>query len=169
MTIQRIEYGSLADSELINSNFTELQTEISSVGSSISTLQSNISSVNSTLNSNINTLETSLTETIEGVQSDLEDAIEEVSSRSYIPDYSHGVSINSGHTCTADGLIIAHQELGHPTSAMLAVNGYQVANAWYSWRGDYSGIIRPVTLFVAKNDVITFTNSSVKFYPFRGA
>lgn len=56
MTIQRIEYGSLADSELINSNFSELETEISGVGSSISTLQSNISSVNSTLNSNINTL-----------------------------------------------------------------------------------------------------------------
>lgn len=56
MTIQRIEYGSLADSELINSNFSELETEISGVGSSISTLQSNISSVNSTLNSSINTL-----------------------------------------------------------------------------------------------------------------
>ena len=48
MTIQRIEYGSLADSEVINSNFSELESDISSVGSSISTLQSNISSVNST-------------------------------------------------------------------------------------------------------------------------
>ena len=56
MTIQRIEYGSLADSEVINSNFSELESDISSVGSSISTLQSNISSVNSTLNGNINTL-----------------------------------------------------------------------------------------------------------------
>jgi len=62
-----IESGSLADSEIVNDNFEYLDGRITTVGSSITTLQANIQSLNSTLSNQINQLETDIENTTSAV------------------------------------------------------------------------------------------------------
>lgn len=107
MALTNIEYGSLASSETMNTNFQYLDNRISTVvENNISTsasINSNIASLSSSLSllsSNINTSIVNINSLID----ELEGMIDEIS---FLPDYTKAFTITSPYTATMDGWIYA--------------------------------------------------------------
>ena len=88
-----------------------------------------------------------------------------------MPNYSAGISISSGDSAIANGLIIAIGATSDGQQGNMYVNSVKVGNNWNGAQGGQQGFSYRV--FVSKDDVVTwdttYTPITAKFYPLKGA
>ena len=155
--------NTLAKAEQVNENFEAVVNEITAQGVE---LLANIQTVNANVASQIATLRTDFESGIEEVQDNVDDLADTVDAINFLPNYAAGVSFGSGYVCPSDGYVRADLQIGHNISSNVYCNGIGVATAYYTWRGDYSGITRTVIFPVKQGATITFHDlTTAIFYP----
>ena len=167
MALEQIEYGSLASSELMNNNFEYLDNRISNAAqtqaSEISSLYSSIASMNNIFSQQNEDLISDI--------SDLEEYTEELrndfDSQNNAPDYSRAIGITLPYTVTQDGYVYAGVD-GIDSARYVYVNGQKV-HGHCGYSGGYA--VYSGSLFrVSKDDVVTCSRTwgEYYFYPMKG-
>lgn len=188
MSLQPIQFGTLASSEQVNDNFEYLDGRITDTASTISGVESNLSSQIQTVNNN------KADRTLSNVTS-LSDAIKALLSGAYankdlsnvtggiagaltaddkkaiaalsMPNYSAGVSIttNTDYTCTAEGWILLYDSNFQSGHRYFTINGTQ-----YTFSGSGGNYIDSnfAIIPVSTGDVVKLTGGIIKFFPMKG-
>ena len=167
MALERIEYGSLASSELMNNNFEYLDNRISSLAE---TQSSNVSSIYSSLANMSNTF-SEQNEDLASDVSDLEDYAQSIrhdfNSQNHAPDYAKGIGISLPYTATKNGYVYAGVD-GIDSTRYVYVNN-RIVHGHCGYSGGY--LVYSGSLFrVNRGDTVTCsrTHGNYYFYPMRG-
>lgn len=153
MALINIEYGSLASSETMNSNFQYLDDKISEVSSSFTTSISSVSSNVATVNANL----TELSETLDSTKEDLEESIEAANNSTMtalmLPDWSGCISISkpNSYKAPSNGYVLINPQA--QGSGTLTINGTTVNMKYRGHENDNSAQLVPYP--VKKNDKVT--------------
>lgn len=161
MALINIEYGSIASSETLNTNFSYLDGRISDsntqINTSISSILSNISTINSSLSTLSETLSSAVT-TLESTIADYKTKTKALVKKSgMVPNWSACRSINftsgQSYTVTSNGYVLVL-----PTSSNkgnIKVNGVTIQAKHWDNAYDYSCEL--ITIPVKSGDVLTTT------------
>lgn len=153
MALINIEYGSLASSETMNSNFQYLDDKISEVSSSFTISISSVSSNIATVNANL----TDLAETLDSTKEELKESIENADSRIVttlmLPDWSGCISISkpNSYKAPSNGYVLINPQA--QGSGNLIVNGVTVYLKYRGHENDNSAQLVPYP--VKKGDIMT--------------
>lgn len=176
MALTKIEFGSLADPDVVNNNFEYLEEMITDTSAKIYTnnasLESKISTLSNSTDQKIQNLSDQVTG---GITDDITDLNKDITSINtklnnifdiIAPNYKAGFDIASGWTATKSGYVNWYSgAAGNSTTRKLYVNGIEVGHHNYYKYGDPHRI----QFMIRKGDVITFeSGTSAKFFPCRG-
>ena len=177
MALTKIEFGSLADPEVINNNFEYLDEKVTDASSKIYTNNADLEAL---INSQVLTLTNNLNNTVETINADIETvekSIETTNSAlnsvtSYLtPNYTKTVFFTSqSYTAPSDGVYYCSFSYNEAKPAYCTINGTQVA-AYWDYEGEGGVVTAPYTFIVSKGDVIKWSHAGVRhgcFVPFKG-
>lgn len=177
MALTKIEFGSLADPEIVNNNFEYLDEKITDASSKIynnnADLESLINSQVLTLTNNLNNTVETLNTEIESVEKSIENTNNSLKSvTSFLtPNYTKAVSFTSqSYTAPSDGVYYCSFHYNEARPATCTINGTQVA-AYWDYEGEGGVVTSPFTFIVSKGDVIKWSHAGVRhgrFVPFKG-
>lgn len=173
MTLVKIEAGSNASSSTLNNNFNYLDERITDEISEISTtLASKISTLETSITSQYETLLNNFTSQIGNIENSLEDTSNSLNNviANIAPNYSSATTISSGWTAAKYGWLSCECQSSANYVGYVNVNGVMVARDYQISGDSRAGTHYSLSMaFVSKGDVVTFSNSTVKFYPCKGA
>ncbi len=165
MALHTWEEGENIYAEYLNGNNDYILDTLNTKTSALeSTLEADVSSLTNKIDANttsIETLETEFDEISETLDSAVSGILENIA-----PKYSSATTISSGWTATSYGWVSwCTSNENNNVTAYLRVNGVEVG---YHYHYKYGNSYR-MQYLVSKGDVITFTNSTAKFFPCKGA
>ena len=166
MALINIEYGSLASSETMNSNFQYLDDKISEVSSSLTTSISSVSSNIATVNANLSDLSDTLDSTKEELEGSIEDAIEEANSSVLtavmLPNWAGCITISKpeSYKVPSNGYILLNPVAS--SSGDLTVNNTTVKYKLRGLADDNAAQLVPFP--VKKGDTVTCTSTMQAAY-----
>lgn len=166
MTLINIEYGSMASSTTMNTNFSYLDNRISQTAEVINTDISSILSNIATINSRIGDLSDEITESIEDCGADLEESdlktLNCINNLSMLPRWTGLITVSTPKSYTAPSngylmLLTANQAAGNVSINNASIQIKQRANV-------YDNCSNLITLPVKKGDVYLTTIDIQKLY-----
>ncbi len=173
MTLITIQAGSEASSTTLNNNFEYLDERITDEVSEISTtLTGKISTLETSITSQYETLSSNLSSQIESIEDSLDETTQSLNSvlSNIAPNYASATTISSGWTATKYGWLSCECHSSANYVGYVNVNGVMVARDYQISGDSRAGTHYSLSMaFVSKGDVVTFSNSTVKFYPCKGA
>ncbi len=127
MALTNIEYGSLASSETMNTNFQYLDNRISTVVENNISANAVINSNIATLNSSISSLSSSVNGSIANINNSIDELEGKIDEISFLPDYTKAFSIPSPYTATMDGYVYAYAWCASGTEgASMYIDDFQI-------------------------------------------
>ncbi|MCD7779801.1 MAG: hypothetical protein LUH05_03935 [Candidatus Gastranaerophilales bacterium] len=167
MALHTWEEGENIYAEYLNGNNDYILDTLNTKTSALeSTLEADVSSLTDKIDANTTSIETLETE-FDEISDTLSSAISGILAN-IAPKYSSATNISSGWTATSYGWVswsTASSQGSNSVTAYLRVNGVEVG---YHYHYKYGNSYR-MQYLVSKGDVITFTNSTAKFFPCKGA
>ena len=175
MAITKIEFGSIADPEIINNNFEYLDEKVTDTSSKIYTNNADLEAL---INSQVLTLTNNLNDKVEVINSDIkkvEDSVAETKDSLkeiydwITPDYKKGVDAGATFTAPSYGVVMITFNVNN-SSAYITVNGTNVAR-YVDGDGVSGAVNQSFTIPVAKGDVVKRTAGDTKFsrfFPYKG-
>lgn len=162
MALINIEYGSLASSETMNSNFQYLDDKISDVSSSFTTSISSVSSNIATVNSNLSNLSDRLDDTADELEGLIEEANTSVTTSLMLPDWSGCISISkpNEYEVPANGYVLINPQA--QGSGNLIINDVTVYLKYRGHENDNSAQLVPYP--VKKGDIVTCNVNIIAVY-----
>ena len=167
MALERIEYGSLASSEMMNDNFEYLDDRISSLAETHSSDTSSLYSGLANLNTAMNQQNEILASDIDDLEEYAEAIRADFDAQNNAPDYSAGIGITLPYTVEQDGYVYAGVD-GLDTKRYVYVNG-SIVHGHSGYSGGY--IVYSGSVFrVSAGDVVTCSkpHGNYYFYPMKG-
>lgn len=176
MSVEKIRFGSLADPDIINQNFSFIEDLINETTAKIytnnSSLESKISTLDNSINKQVKDLSDKLTGGITEDISNINSNISQINTRInsifdiIAPNYQAGYEIPSGWTAPVSGYVNWYSgEAGDRSTRRLYINGVEVGYHHYFKYADP----HRMQFMVHRGDSISFeTGTSAKFFPCRG-
>ena len=170
MAITKIEFGSIADPEIINNNFEYLDEKVTDTSSKIYTNNADLEAL---INSQVLTLTNNLNDKVEVINSDIkkvEDSVTETKDSLkgiydwITPDYTKGVNAGATFTAPSYGVVMITFNVNN-SSAYITVNGTNVAR-YVDGDGVSGAVNQSFTIPVAKGDVVKRTAGDTKYSRF---